>query len=50
MTGMDQIEAAIGETNLQPAPTSAKKPATGSKPKALPNKPAHKEGEEWEEF
>jgi methyl-accepting chemotaxis protein len=34
----------------QAAPSPAKKPATASKAKALPNKPAAKEGEEWEEF
>jgi methyl-accepting chemotaxis protein len=34
----------------QAAPSPAKKPAAATKAKALPNKPAPKEGEEWEEF
>ena len=41
---------AIAKPAAKHAPAPAKKPTAAGKPKALPNKPAAKDGEEWEEF
>ena len=41
---------AIAKPVAKHTPAAIKKPATAGKPKALTNKPASKDGEEWEEF
>jgi methyl-accepting chemotaxis protein len=41
---------AVAKPPVRHVPAQTKKPAAASKTKALPNKPAGKEGEEWEEF
>jgi methyl-accepting chemotaxis protein len=41
---------AVTKPAVRHAPAPAKKPVAAAKSKALPSKPAAKEGEEWEEF